>query len=113
MGRHSSASMTSDTQRLQEELALAQHKLKKLKERDVRLGHLEEKQEEEVETLEKLHRKEIKKLEERQEKEFDKLEARHDIEFDEMEAKHERESEEFEHNYDGILSDIELSDHEL
>jgi lysyl-tRNA synthetase class I len=113
MGRHSSSSASSsDIQRLQEELALAQHRLKKLKERDVRLGRLEETQEEEIEAMEKLHRKEIKKLEERQEKEFDKLEARHDIEFEEMEARHEREQEDFEHNYDGILSDIDLSDHE-
>jgi len=81
------------------------YKLKRLRDRDVKLGKLTDAHEEQILQMEEGHDKAFDRLEHRHEKELEKLEARHELELDELEAHQDREVERLEEKYDNVFSD--------
>lgn len=90
---------------LQATLDRKDYKLKRLRERDIRLGKLTDSHEEQITEMEKAHEKAFDRLESRHEKEVEKMETRHELELDELEAQQDREIEKLEEKYDDVFSD--------
>jgi hypothetical protein len=97
---------------LQEAVDFKTHLVQRIRQRDIQLGKLSDKHDEQFEALEEDHEKQFDHLEERHEREIDKLSSRHEQEIEELESRQDREVDKLESRYKDIFPEDDHSGEE-